>query len=380
MTIDRHHYKYVYIDSSNHKTGNDFKVKVPHGLNSCTRVAVQTFSIPNTLPNTYGKLSKLYFAEYRKNDWDSGIGDWTKKVFYIDLSDVAGYTDNVELASILNEKILNGVYDYETDTLDHTFGLGDDPLEIVFAYDQNTYRFAYTVQQSTLAANDAGIKVFVPCFTDDDLGLWEHLGYSNKADMVALNSASYLTTPEALRVNFNAIHTIIYPTSADIPAGQLGVSFKTFNTNYIYARIAGVPNAENDILTRMAVGDGMSLHENHFSGLYICSDTLGTDSMISKNDTAVPTNVMCCLINDQPKYSYLHYQTNTLAWQKLNDAKIKEFDIKLRDHRGRDIPGSKLPHFNMTLIFEEIDEIEYHAEHQREYLREAYRKEHNYRK
>ena len=59
MTIDRHHYKYIHIQSSNHKSGNDFKVKVPHGLNACTRVASQNFSIPNSIGNTYGPLSKL---------------------------------------------------------------------------------------------------------------------------------------------------------------------------------------------------------------------------------------------------------------------------------------------------------------------------------
>ncbi|CAL6339438.1 unnamed protein product [Bathycoccus prasinos] len=34
MTIDRHHYKYIRIESTKHKSGNDFTVKVPHGLNT----------------------------------------------------------------------------------------------------------------------------------------------------------------------------------------------------------------------------------------------------------------------------------------------------------------------------------------------------------
>jgi len=102
--------------------------------------------------------------------------------------------------------------------------------------------------------------------------------------------------------------------------------------------------------------------------------------MLCNNDTAVPTNILACVMNDQPKFSYLNYQTNTPAWNKLNDTKIQEFDIKIRDHRGRDIPTANLPNFNMTLVFETIDEIDYQKEHTKEYLREAYRKEHNYRK
>ena len=98
--------------------------------------------------------------------------------------------------------------------------------------------------------------------------------------------------------------------------------------------------------------------------------------MLCNNDTAVPTNILACVMNDQPKFSYLNYQTNTPAWNKLNDTKVQEFDIKIRDHRGRDIPTENLPNFN--LVFETIDEIDYQIT--KEYLREAYMKEHNYRK
>jgi hypothetical protein len=133
-------------------------------------------------------------------------------------------------------------------------------------------------------------------------------------------------------------------------------------------------------MDRTSESDGHSTHENHFSQLYICSDALGTDSMLCNNDTAVPTNILACVMNDQPKFSYLNYQTNTPAWNKLNDTKVQEFDIKIRDHRGRDIPTANLPNFNMTLVFETIDEMDYQKEHTKEYLREAYRKEHNYRK
>ena len=123
MTIDRHHYKYVHIHSSNHKSGNNFRIKVPHGLNACSRVPLQNFSIPNTIGNSYGPLSKLYWVEFMKDNATSGVGDWSKKMFYIDLSDIPSYTQNSQIADLIHAKFQNEVYDYDTGTIGtHQFG------------------------------------------------------------------------------------------------------------------------------------------------------------------------------------------------------------------------------------------------------------------
>ena len=381
MTIDRHHYKYIHIESTNHKSGNDFRVKVPHGLNACTRVALQNFSIPNTIGNTYGPLSKLYWVEFMKNDATSGLSDWTGKVFYIDLEDIPSYTQNTEIAALIYDKFQNEVYDYDTGTIGtHQFG-SEDPLEIAFMYNENDYTFNYNVTQSTLTQN-LGVKVFAPALFENDTGLWDHFGFVEELEMIGINSESYYKSPDQMLLGLNNTLKTVYPRNSDIPAGlENQLTYKKLNTNYWrYTRIAGVPNNENTLEIRGADSDGHSTHENHFSQLFICSDTLGTDAMLCKNDTAVPTNILGCLMNDQPKYSYLHFQTNTPAWMKLNDTKIQEFDIKIRDHRGRDIPAGNLPNFNMTLIFETVDEIDYQKEHTKQYLREAYVKEHDYRK
>ena len=172
MTIDRHHYKYIHIESTNHKSGNDFRVKVPHGLNTCTRVALQNFSIPNTIGNTYGALSKLYWVEFMKDNATSGVGDWSAKLFYIDLSDVPSYTQNAEIATFINDKLQNEVYDFDTKTVGtHSFG-AEDPLEIDFVYDETNYSFSYTVSQSTLT-QDLGVKVFSPLMYQNDAGSME---------------------------------------------------------------------------------------------------------------------------------------------------------------------------------------------------------------
>ncbi len=379
MTIDRHHYRYVYIDSSNHKLGNDFTVKVPHSLNSCSRVALQSFSIPNTIPNIYSGLNKLYWAEFRKpTSTTSNLADWEMKIFYIDLSSLEGYITNEGIANIINNKFVDEVYDYETKTLSHSFGTSDTTgtLAITFTYNPDTYKFNIGVSQPSLTGN-ANVKIFVPAFVDGDMGLWENFGFSHKESMVQIGSTDEL----AFLSYLNTAYTRIYASNTDIPAGSQDQSYYDFNYSQRYARIAGVPSNDTDIVaSKILIPEGSATHENHFNGLYLCSDALGTDGLICKNDTATPTNIIAWIINDQPKFSYLHHNTNTPAWMKLNDQNIKQFDIKIRDNRGRDIPAHILPSFNMTLVFEEIDEADFSKEHMKEYFREGYRKAHDYRK
>ena len=229
MTIDRHHYKYVHIHSSNHKSGNNFRIKVPHGLNACSRVALQNFSIPNTIGNSYGPLSKLYWVEFMKDNATSGVGDWSKKIFYIDLSDIPSYTQNSQIADLIHAKFQNEVYDYDTGTIGTHQFTSEDPLEINFAYDENHYIFQYSISQTTLT-QDVGVKVFVPAIFENDVGLWEHFGFVNETGMIGINSRSYFSTPDQSLEALNRDFKTIYPQSTDIPAGVDGVpTYKTLN-------------------------------------------------------------------------------------------------------------------------------------------------------
>ena len=283
-------------------------------------------------------------------------------MFYIDLADVPSYTQNAEIVTFINDKLQNEVYDFDTKTVGtHRFGT-EDPLEINFSYDETNYIFNYKVSQ-TMLTQDLGVKVFSPLMYQNDAGLWNHFGYTEINHMIAIYSADYLTTPAEAVDNLNTGYKTIYPLLIDVPAGvENYITYSIFNRTWPYLRIAGVPSISNSSNDRTAESGGHSTHENHFSQLYICSDTLCTDSMLCNNDTAVPTNILACVMNDQPKFSYLHFQTNTPAWNKLKDTKIQEFDIKIRDHRGRDIPTENLPNFNMTLVFETIDKIDYQKE------------------
>ena len=129
-----------------------------------------------------------------KDNATSGVGDWSTKLFYIDLSDVPSYTQNAEIATFINDKLQNEVYDFDTKTVGtHSFG-AEDPLEIDFVYDESNYSFSYTVSQTTLT-QDLGVKVFSPLIYQNDAGLWNHFGFNEIDHMIALYSADYLSTP-----------------------------------------------------------------------------------------------------------------------------------------------------------------------------------------
>ena len=59
---NRHHYKYVIIDSSKENQNSvdaKFKVQIPQGITGTTRVCVKSFSMPNSYHNIYGDLKTL---------------------------------------------------------------------------------------------------------------------------------------------------------------------------------------------------------------------------------------------------------------------------------------------------------------------------------
>ena len=64
---ERHHYKYVVLDSSK-ENGNAvqarFNVQIPHGITNASRVCVKSFSMPNVIHSVYGDLKTVRFVEF----------------------------------------------------------------------------------------------------------------------------------------------------------------------------------------------------------------------------------------------------------------------------------------------------------------------------
>ena len=222
MSLANRHLKYIHIDSSRMDKANDFRVHLPHGFENCTRLCVKSFSIPNTIGNAYKQLGELHFAEFMKPNGESGVGDWVSKHFYVKLDDIPKYTNNTEIVSHINTKIANGeVYDYDTGAQTHTF-IGEDPLEIVFAYDENTYQMTYKVSQSTLTDN-TNIKVFYPINHNNNPFLWESLGFHHEeffANSGTLARKHPHRTISKLLGDLNAGIPTIYIQESDVPAGS----------------------------------------------------------------------------------------------------------------------------------------------------------------
>ena len=102
---NRHHYKYVVIDSSkeNHNSVDaKFKVQIPQGITGTTRVCVKSFSMPNSYHNIYGDLKTAKFVGFYR---PTSGGDWVYEVFSFNLAE--GYTETDNLFSEIQSKFTN---------------------------------------------------------------------------------------------------------------------------------------------------------------------------------------------------------------------------------------------------------------------------------
>jgi hypothetical protein len=102
---NRHHYRYVIIDSSKENHNNvdaKFKVQIPEGITGTTRVCVKSFSMPNSYHNIYGDLKTAKFVEFFRPTSD---GDWVYEVVSFNLAE--GYTEADNLFSELQSKFTN---------------------------------------------------------------------------------------------------------------------------------------------------------------------------------------------------------------------------------------------------------------------------------
>jgi hypothetical protein len=102
---NRHHYKYVVIDSSkeNHNSVDaKFKVQIPQGITGTTRVCVKSFSMPNSYHNIYGDLKTAKFVEFYR---PTSGGDWVYEVFSFNLGEGYTETDNLVIKSSTNWRV-----------------------------------------------------------------------------------------------------------------------------------------------------------------------------------------------------------------------------------------------------------------------------------
>ena len=58
----------------------------------------------------------------------------------------------------------------------------------------------------------------------------------------------------------------------------------------------------------------------------------------------------------------MNHTPDMVMWHGLSDSSIHRFDIKIRDHKGQLFGLYSLQDFQMTLMFETVQEVEYSKE------------------
>ena len=110
---ERHHYKYVVLDSSK-ENGNAvqarFNVQIPHGITNASRVCVKSFSMPNVIHSVYGDLKTVRFVEFYR---PTAGGNWVYDIFRFTLPD--GYDETADLVNTMQAKFTNNEITRESD-------------------------------------------------------------------------------------------------------------------------------------------------------------------------------------------------------------------------------------------------------------------------
>jgi len=120
---------------------------------------------------------------------------------------------------------------------------------------------------------------------------------------------------------------------------------------------------ENTLKIRSIYGGHASKHENHIGKINLCSDLASDSFIMGENGILRKTDVLESIVNNVPKFSYIHHSADTLYFHNLNRADVTKFDLRL--YEGDDMAAlvdEVLPDWNAVLVFEQNLEIEYHKE------------------
>jgi len=155
--------KYVHIDSVNRRAGETksrVTVQVPQGLENCSRVALKSFSIPNTFPNMINK--SIHWIEMVQTV-ENGNNKWKAALFTILLNDLdpnQQYLNSLTLQSVLQTKFTNeaqafikktdisddGLAFTNSGQLSHQVG-SETAMPITITYDTENFNFQISGKQ-----------------------------------------------------------------------------------------------------------------------------------------------------------------------------------------------------------------------------------------
>ena len=197
--------KYVHVDTLNRKAGETksrITVQVPQGLENCSRVALKSFSIPNTFPNMVNK--KIQWKEMIQTV-DNGNPIWKMALFTIIMDDLdtdQTYLDNVNLQFELQTRFQNdgSVTIYKTeisenglefvDNGERTHNVnGEVEMPITIVYDKESFKFKLHGKQ-----NSGTQHKFMILYDDEsDQSLWHHMGFQQEKLMTKGKFSEFLS-------------------------------------------------------------------------------------------------------------------------------------------------------------------------------------------
>ena len=356
---ERHAYYYLHVDSRHRTSGDnrgDFRVYVPQTLTNCSRVALKSFSIENSFSNLTGNYEILYWVEFYRS---GAATDWSFKVFYIDLQGNGTYIGNTALKDLLNEKFgeVSNIKEFQLNGDLHNIGIADSnhkfateaAMDIHFDFNETTFK--YSILTSTATVH----KLFAP-FKLTDENLWTHMGFRSNDVMTVGNIPQMLS-------HLNSFYGADY--------GGMEMDVYLIN-NYTIDSLSSL-SAPNRTLT----ADFASKLENHISELYVCSKELSNDALRTLNNgQTVITHILENVVNNVPKFSYLHKEINFPSYHRLPQKNIQSFSIQILDANFNTFDEKALPDFKLVLQFEQTLEIEYHKEMFQAYNLEGYKQGH----
>ena len=79
---------------------------------------------------------------------------------------------------------------------------------------------------------------------------------------------------------------------------------------------------------RRALLEHSSRHENHIGGMNLCSGLASDSFIMGDNGVLRNTDILESIVNNVPKYSYIHHSADTLYFHNLNKPDIHKFDLR----------------------------------------------------
>jgi len=295
------------------------------------------------------------------NTIESGSDKWNAALFTIRLDDLdpnQQYMDNLTLQSVLQTKFTNEAQAFITKTdisddgraftnsgqLTHTVGT-ENEMAISIDYDTENFFFKISGNQ-----NSATRHKFMSLYDDEsDESLWKTMGYNSNKLIKKDGIAQFLSEAYGSVENSSNPSALAYNTTNQLLKNVYGKDMRDV--------------AENTEKNRSIYAGHASKHVNHIGKINLCSDLASDSFIMGENGILRKTDILESIVNNVPKFSYIHHAADTLYFHNLNRSDVTKFDIRVYESDDmKQLVDEVLPDWNAVLVFEQNLETEYHKE------------------